>query len=362
MRVALVHDWLVTYRGGEKVLEALCKLYPDAPIYTLFYDRCSMPESIRRRQVITVPALRPLRKLRKGLLPILPRAIESFDFSAFDLILSTSSCVAKGARPGPNTKHLCYLHSPMRYIWDQKDAYIDSVKHIPLARQVIHYFTPYLRAWDVNSAARVDQFVVNSSFVGERVRKFYDRTSCVIHPPIDLARFAPGTSPREFYLLAGAMVANKRLDIAIAACNQAQLPLVVAGSGPMEPQLRKLAGPTIRFIIKPDDHKWLELLQSAKALLFPGVEDFGMVPLEAMACGTPVLAFKKGGALDYIDPAINGGFFREQNPESLLVGLSALEEKQHTEAEMIEFTKGFSTEIFIQKMQTQIDQLMKENR
>lgn len=364
MKVAFVHDWLVTWRGGEKVLAALAALYPEAPVYTLFYDEAAMPPVITRRQIIAHPVLNRLRKLRKGLLPFMPRAIESFDLSGFDLVISTSSCVAHGALKGPGAKHLCYLHSPMRYIWDQQQEYLDSLRHLPGAGAVIRGLTPRLRAWDIAAAQpeRVDQFVANSSFVAERARRFYRREAAVVHPPIELDRFKP-TRPcgeRDGYLLAtGAFVSYKRFDLAIAACEGLGQKLIVAGKGPMEAAWRKLAGKHTQFVIDPDDATFTALMQGAKALLFPGVEDFGMTAVEAMGCGTPVIAFDAGGARDFIEPGVTGLYFDQAQPASLAEALRGFRPEAFDAQRLRTFAEGFGPMPFQTKMRAAIGALMK---
>lgn len=365
MKVAFVHDWLVTYRGGEKVLDALISLYPGAPIYTLFYDPDSMPASIRDREIIAPALLKPFRKARKLALPLLPRAIESMDFSEFDLIISTSSCVAKGALVKKTAKHLCYLHSPMRYIWDQQDEYIQGVAHIPLAGRAIRAMTPRLRSWDVASAGRVDRFVVNSTFVGERCRNFYNRGSVVVHPPIETDRFIPMKKPvgsDRYLLAAGALVSYKRFDLAIAACEQLGRKLIISGSGPMEGQLRKLAGPNIQFEIAPDDDRFANLLARADALLFPGVEDFGMVAVEAMAAGTPVIAFEKGGARDFIVEGQTGLFFKENSGKSLAAAIGQLDASAFDVTSLKNYAESYGRPHFLEKIKQEIVLLQQGER
>lgn len=365
MKVAFVHDWLVSWRGGEKVLAALLSLYPDAPIYTLFYDPSQMPGVINSRKVIAPAYLKPIRKLRKLSLPILPNAIEAFDFTGFDLIISTSSCVAKGVKVPTGARHLCYLHSPMRYIWDQQDEYIEGVAHIPGAAAAIRAMTPRLRRWDVESAQRVDRFIVNSTFVGERCREFYNRGSVVIHPPIETLRFTPQPKPtgKDRYLLAaGALVSYKRFDLALAASQQLGRALVVAGSGPMEGQLRKQAGADVRFEIAPSDSRFTQLLAGADALLFPGVEDFGMVAVEAMAAGTPVIAYARGGARDFIVEGKTGLFFHESSGESLAGAILRADETRFDTDYLRAYAQGYSHENFLEKIRTEIDLLCQGKR
>lgn len=362
MRVAFVHDWLVTYRGGEKVLEALLALYPDAPVYTLFYDAAVMPPSIRQRNVRVPRFLRHLKKGRKALLPLLPKAIESIDFSGYDLLISTSSCVAKGAIKDPFAKHLCYIHSPMRYAWDQMEEYIAGVLHIPGAAWGIRKIAPSLRDWDRKSASRVDSFVANSSFVQERVRSFYNRDARVIHPPIELERFKPrdkGTDGHGYLLACGALVSYKRFDLAIAAAEQLGRRLIIAGGGPMESQLRKLAGLHTSFEIMPSDERMTSLLAGADALLFPGVEDFGMIAIEAMASGTPVIAYKSGGARDFIHPGVTGVFFEDSTSESLVHVLETFRPEDFLAENLTQFAAKFSRKNFLSQIQSEIDRLLR---
>ncbi len=360
MRVAFIHDWLVTYRGGEKVLNALLPLYPDAPIYTLFYDQKAMPAEINARRVVAHSGLRYVKRLRKALLPVLPSAIESFDFSSYDLLISTSSCVAKGAIKSPHAKHLCYIHSPMRYIWDQQDEYLASVAHIPFASWGIKKLTPSLRKWDVESAQRVDRFIANSTFVAERVRDFYARDAHVVHPPIDVDYLEPyrlRAHKTGYLLAAGALVSYKRFDLAIAAASQLGKKLVIAGSGPMEEKLRRDAPRNIEFVIGPSDEEFRKLLAGADALLFPGVEDFGMVAVEAMASGTPVIAYEKGGARDFIVPDESGIFFNEASAEALAMAITKSSQIKFSSERLAAFAQRFNKQAFLNAMTRHISDL-----
>ncbi|MEN9835008.1 MAG: hypothetical protein RL011_1201 [Pseudomonadota bacterium] len=358
MRVAFVHDWLVTYRGGEKVLTALLELYPEAPIFTLFYDKKAMPPQITDRTVVVPSTLNAVRPLRKLLLPLLPRAIESLQLQQFDLIISTSSCVAKGAIKGPGARHLCYIHSPMRYIWDQQDEYIAGVAHIPGAASAIRALTPRLRQWDISSASRVDRFVANSSFVGERVHRLYARDAAVVHPPIATGRFRPSPKRGGYYLAAGALVSYKRFDLAVAACREAGKRLIIAGSGPMEKSLRAQAGEAVEFVISPSDEELGRLMAEAEALLFPGVEDFGMIAVEAMAAGTPVIAYGAGGARDFIVPGHTGVFFTEATAEALAQAILGFDREQFGSAALVEYAAGYGQEHFLKRMRAEIEALM----
>ncbi len=356
MRVAYVHDWLVTYRGGEKVLEALLELYPDAPIYTLFYSPEAMPESIRNRVVHVPSVLNRLKIFRKALLPILPAVVESLALEDYDLVISTSSCVAKGVIVGPNAKHISYIHSPMRYIWDQRRHYLSGKSGFSLKDVLIHLLSQRLRVWDASSNARVDTFLANSRFVAARIARYYGRDSKVVHPPVAIERFFPskGSTKGEYFLAAGAFVNYKRFDLAIQACEQLGVKLKIIGDGPDEMRLRSLAGPNTEFIIKPDAQAWVTLFQGAKALLFPGVEDFGITAIEAIAAGTPLIAFKAGGALDFVEEGITGTFFDDDTVSSLIDAIKRYESLDFDKDKMMEFAKRFSKETFLTQFRGEI--------
>lgn len=366
VKTALVHDWLVTWRGGEKVLLELARLYPNAPIYTLFLDRESLPDELKRRDIRVLKTLNRWRRLRKALLPFLPKAIESIDLSEYDLIISTSSCVAKGAIKRSDARHLCYIHSPMRYAWDQKREYFGKMLDWPLVGWILEMGLERLRRWDVASAHRVDQFVANSHFVAGRVKAYYGRDAVVIHPPIDLVGFPlkedlKDTLHREergYWLAAGALVAYKRFDLAIQAAEAAGMRLIVAGAGPEEGRLRSMAGPFTEFRISPPQSEWVFLLRNARALVFPGVEDFGMIAIEAMSCGTPVIASKAGGALDFIVEGKTGVFFEPGNQSSLESALRNFEGSSYNATLISEYALGYSLDSFKVKMREQIKKLM----
>ncbi len=361
LRVAYVHDWLVTYRGGERVLEALIELYPHAPIFTLFYEPSEMPEALRSRQIIVSSWLNRLRKFRKLLLPLLPAAIEALPLEDYDLVISTSSCVAKGVIVGPYAKHLSYVHSPMRYIWDQRKHYLTPRREFSAKEALIHWIFQHLRLWDVSSNHGVDRFIANSSFVQARIKRFYGRDSGLIFPPVNVEQFAPKAAEKsDYFLVAGAMVSYKRFELAIEACQALGKRLVVAGSGPDEAKLRKIAHSSVEFHIRPTKAKWVELFQKAEAFIFPGVEDFGMTAIEAMAAGTPVIAFKGGGALDFIEPGKTGLFFTEDNVEALKEVLINFDGTKFSQQYLVNYAKSFSREHFIKQIRRELDALLKD--
>lgn len=315
-RVAIVHYWLVGMRGGEKVLEVLCDLFPEADIFTLVCDPERLSPRIRNHK-ITTSFLQKIagKKHYKKMLALMPFALESFDLTGYDLILSSEAGPAKGIIPRPDALHLCYCHSPMRYIWDQYYQYYQAAGRF--TRVMMSITSPLLRQWDVTTAARVDHFIANSHYVSARIEKFYRRQATVIHPPVDIKRFQPINDVEDVYLCAGQITPYKRIDIAIDAFNQLGKRLDVVGTGVTD-ALRNRAGPTINFIGSLSDEEMSLKFASCKALIYPGVEDFGIIPIEVMASGRPVIAFARGGAMETIVEGKTGIFFLDQTADSLI--------------------------------------------
>jgi glycosyltransferase involved in cell wall biosynthesis len=311
LRVALVHDWLTGMRGGEKVLEAIAERFPGAPIFTLFHFPGSVSPALEAHPIVTSSLQRwpGVRRHYRRYLPLFPAAIEDFDLSGYDLVVSTSHCVAKGAIPAPGARHLCYCHSPMRYAWDQEHAYFPR-RRGPGAR-LRALALSRLRTWDAASAPRVDRFVANSRFVAERIRRYYGREAVVLPPPVDTAFFTPADpskfASRDDYVLAvSAPAPYKRLDLAIQACERAGVRLVLAGDGPGLSAPRRAAGARAELRGRVESAELRELYRGALCLLQPGVEDFGIAPVEALACGTPVVALGRGGVLDIVIDGVHG--------------------------------------------------------
>jgi glycosyltransferase involved in cell wall biosynthesis len=339
LRVALVHYWLIAHRGGERVLEALCGIFPQADIFTLVYDPERTSPAIRRHRIQTsfIQKLPFGRGHHRAFLPLYPLALESFDLRGYDLVISSESGPAKGVVTGSDTCHICYCHTPMRYLWNQYHDYRASAGGV--TRLAMPFFAHYLRQWDYASAARVDYFAANSRNTARRIRKYYGRPSQVIYPPVDVERFAPNPAPAPvagrngdpYYLVVSEMVPYKRIDLAIEAFSRPGRRLVVVGDGPELRRLRQLAGraagQNIEFLGRVEDEGLAQLYAGCRAFIFPGEEDFGIAPLEAQASGRPVVAYGRGGALEtivgYDDNKrpeaghCTGLFFSEQTAEAL---------------------------------------------
>jgi glycosyltransferase involved in cell wall biosynthesis len=335
MRVALVHDWLTGMRGGERCLEVFCELYPEADLYTLLHVPGTMSPIIERRRIVTsfVQKLPAAARCYRYYLPLFPAAIGRLDLRGYDLVLSSSHCVAKSVL-APGGPHVCYCFTPMRYVWDMYDEYFGARAGL-LTRALMPPVAAALRRWDRRTSRRVDHFVAISRFVADRIRRFYGRSADVIHPPVDVQRFRLAEEePEDFYLVVSALTPYKRVDLAVDAANRTRRRLKVVGSGPEESRLQALAGPTVEFLGWRDDDEVAELYRRCRALLFPGLEDFGIVPLEAMAAGRPVIAFGAGGALETVvsldgeEPA-TGLFFQEQTVEVLVQAIGRFESAAH---------------------------------
>lgn len=340
MRVALVHDWLTGMRGGEKVLEILCELHPRADLFTLVHVPGSVSPVIEDRTIHTSPATRlpGVARWYRKLLPFFPYLIERFDLRDYDLVLSSSSCVAKGARPARGARHVSYVHSPMRYVWDRYDDYFGPTRADRPTRAAMALLRGPLRRWDRRSADRVDVFLANSAFVAARIDRYYGRDAEVVPAPVDADRYRPTGEPvGDEWLVVSAFAPYKRIDVAVRAAEIADVPLLVVGKGPEEEALRRIAGPRTRFAGWVPDDELPALYSRCRGLLFPGVEDFGITPLEAMACGRPVVAYGVGGARETVrgrvwdgDPAgcnesPTGLFVAEQTPEAFAEAIRALE-------------------------------------
>lgn len=328
MRVALVHDWLVSQRGGENVLLEIGRLFPEAPIFTLVHQPGSVHPEIEAHAIHTsfIQHLPGAPQGFRRYLPLFPRAIESFDLSRYDLIISSSHCVAKGVLPGRQCVHLSYVHTPMRYVWDQLPHYVPDMPARGLGIAAARLVAAPLRAWDVTSARRPDLIVANSLHVARRIMRVWRRPCEVLHPPVDVAHFGR-VQPRKRrgYLVVSALVPYKRVELAVRAATKRGLQLDVIGEGSQREALERLAGPTVRFRGAQAPDALRDAYAGARALLFPGVEDFGIVPVEAMAAGCPVVAYRAGGALETVQEGTSGVFFDWATEDGLLAGIERLE-------------------------------------
>ena len=357
MKVALVHDWLNGMRGGEKILEVLVELCPQAHVFTLHYDSEKVSDIINKMPIHTsfIQKL-PLRaKYYRYYLPLFPKAIESFDLSGYDLVISTSHCVAKGVKAMPGSIHICYCFTPMRYVWEFAADYFGfkSLIYKPILAR--------LKKWDRNTAVRPNYFFSISQNVAVRIKKHYNRTADIIYPPVNTDFFVPQDGDDDFYLVVSALVPYKRIDLAVRAFNQLGKPLKIIGTGTEWARLRRMAQPNIEFLGWQADEVIRDYYAKCRAFVFPGVEDFGITVLEAQSCGRPVIAYAAGGALETVNVKQKTGvFFYEQTPDALVAAVKEFERnKDYFKKELIrESVLGFDRKLFKEKLKTEIAQVI----
>lgn len=345
-RVALIHDWLTGMRGGEKVLEVLCDIFPEADVFTLVHLPGRVSPAIERHRIVTSPLQRlpGIGRLYRHLLPIMPWAIERFNFSGYDALISTSHCVAKAAKPPEGIPHWSYCHTPMRYLWDQYEQYFGPGRANIAVRAAMSLVKAPLQRWDLATVPRVQRFFANSRHVQARIQRIYGRESTVIYPPVEVGFFRPPElAPKRepFYLIVSAMAPYKRLDLALAACARLDRPLVVIGEGQEKRQLERVAPPGTRFLGWQSNEDIRDYLWRAKALLFPGEEDFGIVPVEAMAAGCPVIAYGRGGALETVQDGLSGLFFSEPTVDSLCDAMQRCERSRWDARAIVAAARSF---------------------
>lgn len=359
-RVAIVHDWLTGMRGGEAILDVICELFPNADLFTLLQTDYKMSPNILNGRAVHTSFLQGLMGMRqfsqgyRKLLPLFPKAAESLDVSKYDLILSNTHCVAKGVRKKPGALHIAYVSTPMRYIWDMFDEYFGPGKTGPAVTLAAKLCRPYLQRWDVRTTAGVDHLIANSRFVQERIRDFWGRESRVIHPFVETGKFLDKLDePKDFYLVVSAMAPYKRIDLAVEAFKRMGKELVVVGKGQDEDKLRRLARgiPNVRFLGGVSNETISELYRKSRALIFPGLEDFGITPLESMYNGRPVIAYGHGGLLDTVNDK-TGVFFPEQSVEALIAAVGEFEKKKFDpaacRARALEFRRDVFRDRYVQ--------------
>lgn len=362
MKIALVHDWLPTMGGAERVLSDFVELYPDAPVYTLICNHSKMEEPLKSANIITshLQKKKECTNHRK-LFPFMPTAIESFDLTGYDMVLSSSSSVAKGVITHPDAIHICYCHSPMRYAWEFSYEYAGKMSGKgKLVQKLLGYFLTWIRVWDYASAARVDYFIANSENVAKRIRKHYRREAVVIPPPVRCKLFQISENDGDYFLVVSRFQEYKRVDIAIEACNRLGLKLKVVGDGPDYKRLKAMAGPTVELLGRVDDAHVKELYAGCRAFLFPGEEDFGITPLEAMASGRPVIAYGRGGALETVVEGVTGTFFHEQTSDSLVDALKRFETMKFDKHELRKHAEKFDDEVFKARIKAFVEEKYNE--
>jgi glycosyltransferase involved in cell wall biosynthesis len=323
-RVAIVHDWLTGMRGGEKVLGELIGVFPHADLHTLVHVRGRVSPVIERRRILTSPLSRlpGVDRYYRHLLPVFPAAVEWFDLDRYDLVISSSHCAVKSVVVPGRARHLCYCHTPMRYAWDQFDAYFGAARVGPTASVVMKRIMDRLARWDAATAGRVDRYLANSQYVARRIARYYNRSAAVVHPPVDTEFFCPdGSPPGDGLLVVSAVVPYKRIEVAVGACARLGLPLTVVGDGPDLDRLRASAGTQVRWLGSVADDELRTEYRRARAVLLPGVEDFGIVLVEAQACGRPVVALARGGALETVVDGVTGVLVADAGVESFAAGI-----------------------------------------
>lgn len=346
-KIALLHYWLLTMRGGEKVLEQLCRMFPSADIYTHAAIPEKLSPEIAGHTIIEslIAKLPGGRRYCQHYLPLMPWALRRWRFDDYDLIVSSESGPVKGVAKPQGVRHICYCHTPMRYVWDMFDDYYRNGNF--LAKAAMLASKSHLRRYDLKSAENIDAFIANSHFVAERIRRIYDREAAVVHPPVDTDFFGQALlRERTYFLFAGQLTAYKRPDLVLKAFAKRKDPLIVSGDGPLLKSLRKNAPPNIRFTGRVADRDLRDLYAGAKALIFPGVEDFGMVPVEAQAAGCPVVAYGAGGVLESVIPGQTGVFFTEPTPQSLLESLEEFESMRFLRTSLQNNAERFSISHF----------------
>ncbi len=364
MKLAIAADWLPTYGGAEHVVAALSVLWPNAPIFTTIASVSSLPASLQRSD-IRVSHLQTAYRLlgrHQWLLPWMPQTVEAMDFTGFDVILSSSHAVGKGFIPPGNSVHICYCHTPMRYAWEMEDEYLKDFRIRGLLKKRVRSELKRIRRWDLTTAKRVDHFIANSSETQARIKRIYGRESVVIPPPVDacfynfpLSAFRSPLPTRSYFLAIGRLVPYKRFDLLIHLANELKLPLKIAGQGSEEARLKAIAGPTVEFLGYVSEENLPALYSNASALFFPQVEDAGIVPMEAQACGTPVIALGQGGILDVVTEGATGILADAQTIESFMQAVKKFQATSWNHEAIRLHARAFHIDVFTQRMKEEIE-------
>lgn len=363
MKIALVHDYLVQYGGAERVLQAFTELFPYAPIYTLIHDKEAMHGMFEDKCIYTsfLQNLPFSRKRHRFFPPLMPLAIEEFDFSKYDIVLSDSSSFAKGIITRPETLHICYMHTPMRYAWDDCQKYTEDFGFPAFVKKLVPFFMNPIRLWDKASADRVDYFLANSEFVKKRIKKYYHKEASVIHPPVNVNHFYISEKQENYFLMVGRLIAYKRHDIAIEAFNRLKLPLKIIGRGPELKNLKKIAGPTIEFLGRVSEEDLPKYYAECKGFIFPQEEDFGIVAIEAMASGRPLIVYRGGDIVEHLEEGKTGVFFDEQTPEAIVNAVKNFHSEDYDPYYIRARAFPFDKELFKTKIKTYVENVLEKH-
>jgi glycosyltransferase involved in cell wall biosynthesis len=360
MKIALVHDYFTQWGGAERVLKYFSEIYPEAPVYVIAKDKELTQEFLPGKTVITsfLQDFPGMPQSIKYYMTLLPKAVESFDLHEYDVILSSSSAYAKGVITRPPQKHVCYLHTPTRYLTSDKEEYLEEAE-IPLpfiGRPVVRQMLGHLQRWDLQASKRPDCLITNSKYIAERTKKYYGRTpNEVVFPPVDTSKFTVSSNIGDYWLVLGRNESYKRTDLAVLAANRLGLKLKVVGGGTDLARLKELSGSTIEFLGRVSDDQLADLYSQAIGLIFPPKEDAGMTPLESMAAGRPVIAYGQGGALESIKPGITGEFFKDQTVDSLVEALKNFKPEKYDPKTIRDHAMQFDVEIFKEKIKTIVE-------
>lgn len=365
MKVALVHDYLNQFGGAERVLEAFIEIFPDAPIYTLIHDPKQLRGAFSDKKIQTSFLQKvPFAKSKHRIFPpLMPMAVEQLDLFDYDLVLSDSASFAKGVITKPETLHVCYCHTPPRYAWDDSHKYIEEFGMPGIIKKLVPFFMNYIRLWDKEASLRVDKFICNSRFVAKRIKKYYDKEARVIYPPVDAKNFfVSDKASGDYFLMVGRLLTYKRFDIAIEAFNRLGKPLKIVGDGPERKKLEKAAKKNVEFLGELQDKELVDCYKNCRGFVFPQEEDFGIVALEAMASGRPVIAYRGGGALESIKEGETGIFFNEQIPESLIKTVRRFKPENFNPQKIRKHALKFSKERFKKKIKDFVEESYHEHR
>lgn len=359
MKIAIVHDWLTNMGGAEQVVINFKEIYKEAPIYTTFYNPNKLDDKLKNIEVKTSHLQKKkMVENHKKYFPLMPMAFEKFDLNKYDVVLSSSSSCAKGVLTKPGSVHICYCHTPMRYAWEKRDEYTEGMGK--LKKKLVEILCHYMRIWDVASSNRVDYFIANSTEVQKRIKKHYKRDSVVINPPVRCNMFNISETDGDYYLVLSRLVGYKRFDLAVQACSELGKKLVVIGEGPEKEKLEKLSNENVTFLGRQPDAVVKKYMSECKALLFPGEEDFGIVPVEAQSCGRPVIAYGKGGVLDSVIDGKTGILFKEQTVESLKEAINKFETMKFDKEEIRKHALEFDESVFQEKIKKFVEEKVEE--